>query len=420
MSAHRLRNLAATTLLSGTALFAGISACSGQKNTELIVAIQTDLRVPKDLNAITVEVFAGGQRIAGDTYVVGPTDLHLPATIGLVPNDPNKLTPIDVIITGRFSNDVDETRRTPRVIRKARMTFAKDRVALVRMPLKFACYDAAGCADGQTCIAGSCQAIPTLEGATAPAYSDDLVWGAGGSNQSVGECWNADLCLASAQALGATADPCVFSLGGGDTVDPRDGGAPPAADSGSGSGGMFKALDPTKTISVVLAKTGGTLGFCSGGTCRVPLDQDANEGWDWADEAGHTTIRLAQGLCAKLAKDGLRVEGTDTCKTKVAELPFCDSTGPSGGGSDGGTSPDSSTGCPTGKTSCGGACVDMSTDRNNCGTCGRVCAPGQSCVGSSCTGAPDASVPDSGGSGSDGGGGPPDAGAPSLDTAPPG
>ncbi|CAG8737872.1 16796_t:CDS:2, partial [Gigaspora margarita] len=29
-----------------------------------------------------------------------------------------------------------------------------------------------------------------------------------------------------------------------------------------------------------------------------------------------------------------------------------------------------SCGCPTGKSECGGACIDLKTDNNNCGTCG--------------------------------------------------
>ena len=32
--------------------------------------------------------------------------------------------------------------------------------------------------------------------------------------------------------------------------------------------------------------------------------------------------------------------------------------------------------CPTGKTSCGNACVDEQTDPSNCGACGNVCPPG--------------------------------------------
>lgn len=37
--------------------------------------------------------------------------------------------------------------------------------------------------------------------------------------------------------------------------------------------------------------------------------------------------------------------------------------------------------CPSGKTACGGVCVDTSTDPNNCGGCGQVCTSPNTCGG---------------------------------------
>jgi hypothetical protein len=55
------------------------------------------------------------------------------------------------------------------------------------------------------------------------------------------------------------------------------------------------------------------------------------------------------------------------------------STGPGGGGG---------SGCPSGRTDCGGVCVDTSTDRQNCGGCadsgGQVCGSNQVCRGGAC------------------------------------
>jgi hypothetical protein len=34
---------------------------------------------------------------------------------------------------------------------------------------------------------------------------------------------------------------------------------------------------------------------------------------------------------------------------------------------------------------CGGLCANTNTDSNNCGACGKVCAPGQFCVKGTCT-----------------------------------
>jgi hypothetical protein len=40
--------------------------------------------------------------------------------------------------------------------------------------------------------------------------------------------------------------------------------------------------------------------------------------------------------------------------------------------------------CPVGQTACGGTCVNLSTDRNNCGACGVVCSGAAQCVSGSC------------------------------------
>ena len=39
-------------------------------------------------------------------------------------------------------------------------------------------------------------------------------------------------------------------------------------------------------------------------------------------------------------------------------------------------------GCPSGTTDCDGQCIDLETDRLNCGACGVVCAAGEICDGS--------------------------------------
>ncbi|WP_084668060.1 EGF domain-containing protein [Myxococcus stipitatus] len=42
--------------------------------------------------------------------------------------------------------------------------------------------------------------------------------------------------------------------------------------------------------------------------------------------------------------------------------------------------------CPPPTTRCGQVCVDTSCDANNCGGCGNVCGPGQTCTGGVCSG----------------------------------
>jgi hypothetical protein len=46
--------------------------------------------------------------------------------------------------------------------------------------------------------------------------------------------------------------------------------------------------------------------------------------------------------------------------------------------------PPSKGGCPPGRTQCRGKCVDLQTDRNNCGRCSNVCSEQESCWGGTC------------------------------------
>ena len=42
------------------------------------------------------------------------------------------------------------------------------------------------------------------------------------------------------------------------------------------------------------------------------------------------------------------------------------------------------TGCPSGRTLCNGLCLNLRTERTNCGACGRACEVGQLCVAGEC------------------------------------
>lgn len=501
MIGRRLQRTLLASSVLGMLVFAGGTACTAKKNTEIVVAVQTDLRVPKDLNAVTIRVLSKGAVQYQESHEVGPTGLHLPATIGLVPQNEDDLQPIEVQIIGQFSSDPDPRLRAEKVVRKTRMTFAKNRVGLVRIPLKFACYDGGDCGEGKTCIAGACAETPLVEGATMPQYAPEAVFGSGGSEGQQGACWNADACFSSASVIAPTSDPCVYSLvdsgpaedagvdSGSTTPDASvpDTGGDPGGDAtpcppvtcadlgaecgtiGDGCGGIvdcgkcaapavcgayftnkcgvpdagadagfYKIFDPSHPISVVLAGGPGGLGYCDATSCRVALDFDPQEGWSYADES-KTKIRLAPGICEKVAKNKLRVEATDACPTKTSELSLCEGTGNSGG--DGGVAPmDASTGedssttckpstcamraweCGTGSDGCGnllecgtcpagvtcdpashrcmaggadastcpftmcfGACTDTMNDPANCGACGNKCTGGP-CIGGTCTG----------------------------------
>jgi hypothetical protein len=49
--------------------------------------------------------------------------------------------------------------------------------------------------------------------------------------------------------------------------------------------------------------------------------------------------------------------------------------------------------CGAGQSMCGTTCLDLSTDVNNCGQCGRACGGGSQCVNGSCLAPPQCSTP---------------------------
>jgi hypothetical protein len=55
--------------------------------------------------------------------------------------------------------------------------------------------------------------------------------------------------------------------------------------------------------------------------------------------------------------------------------------------------PQGGAGCDAGLTDCGGICVDLVNDRNNCGACGAACAELVNCWESNCGGIPDDPAP---------------------------
>ena len=43
--------------------------------------------------------------------------------------------------------------------------------------------------------------------------------------------------------------------------------------------------------------------------------------------------------------------------------------------------------CETGYVNCAGSCIDVTTDRFNCGACGHVCGASETCANKACVGA---------------------------------
>lgn len=337
--------------LMGTAL---VGAC-GDKKGALILAITTDMKAPKDVNAVSVTVSTNGAIKHSFIGRVTPDgDVLLPATLAIVqPDDASATVRVRVVA---FQE------RKPRVLRDVRTTVPRDgRTGLLRIPLNFvddgsamgeplpdgvlppagggsggsgaADFDFFGsfqppCADiqNQTVIDGDCR-DNAVDPAALPDYDDTLVFGAGKDGADVNGCFEVATCLAGATVLsGDRLDTTTCAVNG--------------------------VADPSKlNLAIVTSDTGECL---KDGDCYVPLDQGAS---GWHVESGR--VQLPPFVCKLLGK-GLRLfASTGACKAKSEAQPICR------------PAPKNATpaGAPLQCLSACGSCVAQHCDRNAVAQC---------------------------------------------------
>jgi hypothetical protein len=271
-----------------------LGACSSNPAPagELIVAIDTDMSMPKDLDGLRIEVYQGGPGgtlVFGDTFQV-PADEHVPATLAIVAGSNNT---VDIRVLGILGNEV-------KVLREAVTTVPTDRQATLRMPVAWLCYgevdDSTGvaqssCPNNQTCIAGSCQTT-TVNSSTLAAYEPQTIFGGAAAPGSAGTCFDTVACFAQGYVPRVDMTHCTVP-------------APVGAAVG---------------INVGLVTSAGTgVGICGTDSCYIPLDY-SDEGWQTAG----SNLQLPQAVCDRLMNGQiLSVVVTTSCETKNPSIPTC-------------------------------------------------------------------------------------------------
>jgi hypothetical protein len=335
----RLRHAVKLSLLALLPLWAGAhAACAGKKGG-LMLAINTDMKAPKDVNIVSVHIQTGSAVKHNFIGRVTPDgEVLLPATLAIAePDDPNQSIRVRVVA---FQEN------KPRVLRDVRTTVPRDgRIALLRIPLAFVNdgisvsgslptellppkasggpvgatdagangdggnvgkladefnpYDPTtsgvtpGCADpDQTYIDGTCQ-DSFVDSSTLPDFSEEAVFGPGG----LGACFDAKRCFADAAPLavegGAT---CRVTLGAG---------ANPAS----------------VNLALVTRDTGECI---TPGKCFVPLDQ-GDGGW----KAEGNVVQLPPSACALVGRGAAEVYASlRACPAKTVANPACADTSP--------------------------------------------------------------------------------------------
>lgn len=266
-----------------------LGACGDKKATAIVVAVSTEGRVPEDVSELEIAVERDGQPRFSKSYLM-PSDTRVPGTLTLTRDDEDSKSPARVVIRAK-----DASSKTWRVVREARVGFSEEKTKLLRMPLRFSCFDAADCAAGSTCVGGECQ-DSAVDVETLPEFAGN---DALSRTKDQGGCFDEAKCLSTWQEIprAAVGADCSFA-------------APARV-------GSFN----------VLVEWSASKGR------RVVLDADAREGFTTNGDR----IVLAPGVCKALT--GMpgaraRVLGVATsCPTKAPTDPVClDAQSPPGSG----------------------------------------------------------------------------------------
>ncbi len=303
-------------IVGGAGLVALLS-CDRDKDAtpgEVMVEVTSDLQVPQDLSSIQIVVSANGVTQLDQTSALGPDDLQLPATFGVIaganvaPSTPAK---IDVIGYRTSASGAP----LPQIVNEAVVTIPESGIVLLRMPLDYLCLnqlkanpaasdagsrgDGGGssaapyvpsCPAGETCLAGAC--VPeTVTSGSLPAFApDEVTSGQYSAAADTGACFNVATCFARAVAVMPGGAPCSF-----------------AVPSGLAAGDLNVAIETSTTSA-------GEGTCLSDGACLVPLDEGPG-GWTLSGE----TVDLPVAVCATRAK----VVVSGACGSKASATPLC-------------------------------------------------------------------------------------------------
>lgn len=113
-------------------------------------------------------------------------------------------------------------------------------------------------------------------------------------------------------------------------------------------------------------------------------------------DVDRATRRCVDQVCTVECQDGFGNcddDATNGCETSLVEPSSCGACDIACEGETPICAPGEpascQAGCPDPLTECGGSCIDVTTDRDNCGSCGNACEPGQTCESSECASCPD-------------------------------
>lgn len=218
-------------------------ACTGDPKGQLMVAVQTDMSVPDDINTLRIEVRQFGGTIAKIDNEIRPFSsrgIFMPGTLGLVEgSDPG--SPVEIRVSSKFKYESSDFRYEEgeddprpdgvfRTLREVVTTVPRGRVATLPLPIQWLCSEDPStpdgdreyltqrgddprneCGDGLTCISGTCQDNEVDSDGLDEFDPDDPGLGGGGGGD--GTCFDTLDCFRAAELV--TPDYAVDESGSG-------------------------------------------------------------------------------------------------------------------------------------------------------------------------------------------------------------
>ncbi|MCA9623335.1 MAG: hypothetical protein KC731_30150 [Myxococcales bacterium] len=279
------RHLGLTALL---ALLA--TGCTEDPIGQLVVAVQTDVHLPKDIDTIRIEVTSEGvPKFRNDYERLGTEEAPflLPGTITLVASD-NPGDVVRTIVSGRTGGSEGKLR----MVREVVTTVPEGRSATLQLPLQYLCDDQVkiedgeardDCPEGQTCLAGTC-ADEALDASTLPDYAPEDVY-------TEGLCLDVAVCFNTATVVELDPSDCSLAAPGG-------------------------------TVNFALQTEGD--GICGAIGCFVALDAESALGWQTRDDG---RIQMPPAVCTQIDEGRIvnvvAAPVTDVCPFKEVRVPTC-------------------------------------------------------------------------------------------------
>jgi hypothetical protein len=281
---------------------------------QLMVVLQTDMSLPKDVTQVKIQIKVDGKLYHDKNYVIARGEdwiTKLPGTLAVVASVDEPTPPVEVVVVGLRGSEA-------RVFAKSVTTIPERRTATLFVPIQWLC-------DGQVkelpagagfesdcspasgkeraCRAGSCVSVE-VEESSLKDFEEEDVFGGAAEGSDAGQCFNTQGCFQAGFTVQPNED-CIVEL-----------------EVPEGFGLNFGLLNPDNEDGIC---------YDNGpreGDCIVPLDRHNLFGWDYVKGTKATSkpvrAQLPKAVCRQLESEKFdSVTASFSCAAKTLKYPAC-------------------------------------------------------------------------------------------------